>query len=171
MTPTQKRTAIVAGLFPFALGGVEVTHALERWEGNVLAVYADKLARDIPTRCAGDTNHVQAVGTKLTSDQCREINRWTLVKYGTAIALCTEWQHLTQRRFDALTLFAVNVGVSGACGSQAVKQINAGNIKQGCDLIAFKPNGEPNWSFADGKFVRGLHNRRLFERAWCGAGQ
>ena len=167
MTPTQRRAAIAAGLFPFALGGVEATRALERWEGNILGVYADELARGLPTRCAGDTNHTMPVGTKLTSDQCREINRWTLVKYGTAIAWCTEWRHLSQHRFDALTLFAVNVGVSGACGSQAVRQINAGNIKQGCDLIAFKPSGAPNWSFVDGKFVRGLHNRRQFERDWC----
>lgn len=167
MTPAKRRAAIAAGLFPFALGGFEATKALERWEGNVLSVYADKLARDLPTRCAGDTNHSMPVGTKLTSDQCTEINRWTLIKYGTAIAYCTEWKHLTQHRFDALTLFAVNVGVAGACGSQAVKQVNVGNIKQGCDLIAFKPSGAPNWSYANGIFYRGLHSRRQFERDWC----
>lgn len=167
MNLNSKKAAIAAGTFPFVLGGAAVTTALERWEGNILRVYADELAGGLPTRCAGDTNHNMPVGTRLTSDQCREINKWTLIKYGTAVAWCTEWKYLTQSRFDALTLFAVNVGVNGACGSQAVRNINAGQISYGCRLIAYKPNGEPNWSYAGGKFYQGLHNRRKFEYAWC----
>lgn len=163
----NRKAAIAAASFPFVMGGAAVTGALERWEGNILKVYPDHLAGGLPTRCAGDTNHTMPVGTRLTSDQCREINKLTLIKYGTAIAWCTNWDHLTQSRFDALTLFAVNVGVNGACGSQAVRQINAGNIRAGCNLIAFKPSGEPNWSYAGGKFYQGLHNRRQFERDWC----
>ena len=49
-------------------------------------------------------------------------------------------------------MFAINVGVSSACNSQAFKAINAGNIKTGCRLIAYKPSGAPNWSYAGGKF-------------------
>jgi GH24 family phage-related lysozyme (muramidase) len=155
------------GILPFVLAGATVAGGLERWEGNIKEVYADKLAYNVPTMCAGMTDWKAVVGTKLTDDQCRVINKATLVKYGTAIAYCTEWKHLTQYRFDALTLFAVNVGVSAACGSSAVKAINRGDIKGGCDLIALKPNGTPNWSYAGGKYVRGLYNRRLFERDWC----
>lgn len=32
-------------------------------------------------------------------------------------------------------------------------------------LLANKPNGSPNWSFAGKVFYRGLYNRRLAERS------
>lgn len=140
---------------------------LERWEGNILTVYADRLADGIPTRCAGDTNHSMAVGTKLTDDQCKEINKLTLIKYGIGVLSCTNWDHLTPYRLVGLTLFAINVGQSGACGSQSFKAINAGRIAEGCDLISTRPDGSPNWSYAGNKYVPGLQRRRLGERDFC----
>ena len=80
---------------------------------------------------------------------------------------CVDWQYLTQQRLIALTTFAINVGKSGACGSQAVRQINLGNIGAGCRLMAYAPSGAPNWSFASGKYVQGLHNRRKAEMRLC----
>lgn len=142
-------------------------HELEKFEGNILTVYADTLARGIPTRCAGDTNHRMAVGTKLTSDQCKEINKFTLIGYGTAVLSCTSWEHLTPTRLVGLTMFAINVGVNGACGSQSLKAINRGDIKVGCDLLATRPDGKPNWSYSDGVYRQGLQNRRQGERALC----
>jgi len=59
------------------------------------------------------------------------------------------------------------VGKEGACGSQAVRNINAGRVMQGCDLIARTPDGRPNWSSAGGKYVQGLQNRRQAERKLC----
>ena len=60
-----------------------------------------------------------------------------------------------------------NVGKAGACGSQAVQQINLGNLAAGCNLIARTPSGAPNWSSAGGQYVQGLQNRRQAERALC----
>lgn len=140
---------------------------LEKFEGNVLSVYADNLARGIPTRCAGDTNHSMPVGTKLTSDQCREINKLTLIRYGSAVLACTTWENLTPKRLVGLTMFAINVGTSGACKSQSFKAINRGDIKAGCDLLARRPDGSPNWSYAGGRYVQGLQNRRQAERSLC----
>jgi lysozyme len=152
---------------PFVLAGGMALAGLVRWEGNVTHVYADRLAGGLPTYCAGATGWDQQVGKQLSEEYCAKVNRGTLLKYGTAIAACTEWQHLNQFRFDALTLFAVNVGVNAACGSRAVRLINAGQIKEGCDALARTPDGNPSWSFASGKYVQGLQNRRLFERDWC----
>lgn len=140
---------------------------LEKFEGNILAVYADKLANGIPTRCAGDTNHAMAVGTKLTSDQCKEINKLTLIKYGVSVLGCTNWERLTPKRLIGLTMFAINVGVNGACSSQSFKAINRGDIKAGCDLLARKPDGSPNWSSSMGVYRQGLQNRRQGERTLC----
>lgn len=143
---------------------------LERLEGNVLGVYADELANGLPTRCAGDTNHSMPVGTNLTADDCREINKLTMIKYGTSVLACTKWENLNGDRLVGMTLFAINVGSGGACGSQAFKSINAGRIQEGCNLLAIKPNGQPNWSHASGRYVQGLQNRRQAERKLCLSG-
>lgn len=143
---------------------------LERLEGNVLEVYADHLAGGIPTYCAGRTDWNAKVGTKLTDDQCREVNKTTILEYGVAVLGCTEWSNITPHRLIGLTMFAINVGKAGACNSQAFKAINAGDIARGCNLIATKPNGQPNWSTAGGRYVQGLQNRRQAERTLCGDG-
>ena len=157
--------ALLAALTsPFALS------TLERFEGNVLSVYADKLANNIPTYCAGRTDWKAPVGAKLTSDDCKEVNKVTILEYGYSVLGCTNWQHLTPRRLVALTMFAINVGKEGACGSQAVKQINLGNIDAGCRLIARTPAGLPNWSSANGVYVPGLQNRRQAESTLCPQG-
>lgn len=161
-----RKGAIPAALLA-ALTSPLAFSTLERLEGNILEVYRDKLANGIPTYCAGRTDWSAKPGTKLTSDQCREVNKATLLEYGYTILGCVNWDYLTARRLIGLTMFAINVGKEGACGSQAVRQINAGNVLAGCDLIARTPSGAPNWSYANGVYVQGLQNRRLAERALC----
>lgn len=161
-----KRKAVPAVLAAALVSPVALV-TLERLEGNVLAVYADHLAEGLPTFCAGRTDRNSIVGTKLTSDQCQAINKLTLIEYGYSVLECTNWNNLDSDRLIGLTLFAVNVGKSGACKSEAVKAINSGKIAEGCDLIAKKPDGRPNWSNAGGKYVQGIQNRRLAERELC----
>lgn len=141
--------------------------SLERWEGNIHRVYADHLAGGLPTFCAGRTDPDAVVGTALTSDQCQTINKITLLEYGYAVLGCVNWDYLTPPRLVGLTLFAINVGKEGACGSRAVRLINAGQFPAGCDAIARGPDGRPAWSYAEGKFVQGLQNRRQAERKLC----
>src|SRR5574337_1184479 len=140
---------------------------LERLEGNVLRVYRDNLAGGLPTYCAGRTDWRATPGARLTSDQCRDVNKTTLLEYGYAVLGCVNWDYLTASRLIGLTMFAINVGKDGACGSQAVRSINAGQVVQGCDLLAYRPDGRPNWANAGGVFVPGLHNRRKAERQLC----
>lgn len=153
--------------FILALTSAPTLTLLTTLEGNILKVYPDKLAGGIPTYCAGKTDWKAPVGKTFTSDQCDEVNRTTLLEYGFAVLECTTWSKLNPDRLVALTMFAINVGKQGACTSQAVKAINAGDIQGGCRLIAYKPSGAPNWSYAGGVFVRGLHNRRLIEYNLC----
>ncbi len=163
-----RKGAIPAALLAALTSPLAYT-TLERWEGNVLRVYADNLAGGLPTWCAGQTQGPKPgpVGTKLTSDQCAEINKGTLLEYGYAVLGCVNWNFLSAKRLIALTVFAINVGKDGACGSQAVRQINAGNVLAGCDLLARTPSGAPNWSTAGGVYVPGLQNRRQAERKLC----
>lgn len=167
MPASLARKGVIPLALLAALTGPLATATLERWEGDVLRVYADNLAGGIPTYCAGRTDWQAPVGARLTSDECREVNKATLLEFGYAVLGCTTWAHLTPARLVALTIFAINVGKEGACGSQAVQAINAGRVVQGCNLIARTPGGAPNWSYADGKYVQGLQNRRQAERGMC----
>ena len=165
----MRKGAIPAALLA-ALSSPLAYAELERWEGNILHVYEDKLANGIPTFCAGRTDWKAKPGTKLTSDQCQEVNKITLLEYGYAVLACANWDYLTPKRLIGLTMFAINIGKDGACGSQAMQNINAGRVDQGCNLIARTPSGAPNWSNAGGKYVHGLQNRRQAERALCLSG-
>lgn len=161
------RKGVVPAALIAALGSPFAYTTLGALEGNVHRVYADNLADGIPTFCAGRTDWKAPVGTTLTDDECDAVNKATLLEYGYAVLGCTNWDYLTPRRLVGLTMFAVNVGKSAACNSQAVRAINTGQVQKGCDLIAFKPDGSPNWSNSGGKFVPGLFNRRRAERSLC----
>lgn len=161
------RKGAIPAAFLAALTSPMAYTMLERWEGNVLHVYADHLADGLPTYCAGRTDKAAVLGTKLTSDQCQEVNKATMLEYGYAVLGCANWDHLTPNRLVALTMFAVNVGKEGACNSRAMRLINAGDVSGGCGALATGPDGKPAWSFAGGKYVQGLQNRRQAERTLC----
>lgn len=165
------RKGVVPAALIAALSSPLAYHELERLEGNIHKVYADHLAGGLPTYCAGRTDPKAVVGTRLTSDQCREVNKVTLIEYGYAVLSCTNWDHLTERRLIGLTLFAINVGKARACGSESVRQINAGNISLGCRLLSTRPDGTPNWSYVGATYIQGLQNRRQAERALCASGE
>lgn len=161
------RKGVIPATFIAALTGAPAYTMLERWEGNIQHVYADKLAGGIPTYCAGRTDWKAPVGATITSDDCKEVNKTTLLEYGYAVLGCVEWGRLNESRLVALTIFAINVGKAGACGSQTVKAINAGHILEGCRLIATRPDGKPNWSYANGVYIPSLQNRRQAEATLC----
>lgn len=165
--PSLARKGVIPTVLLAALMSPFAYLTLERMEGNALQVYADKMAAGLPTFCAGRTDPHAKVGTRLTTDQCEQINRRTLLEYGYAVLGCVNWDYLTARRLIGLTMFAINVGKDGACNSRAVRLINAGNVAQGCDALARTPDGRPAWSYAGGKYVQGLQNRRQAERSLC----
>lgn len=161
------RKGVIPAALVAALTSPAAVMTLERWEGNILHVYADHLAHGLPTYCAGRTDKGAVVGAKLTDDDCREVNKITLLEYGYAVLGCANWDHLTPDRLVALTMFAVNVGKEGACASRAVRLINAGDVLAGCAALATGPDGKPAWSYAGGRYVQGLQNRRQAEKTLC----
>ena len=164
---TTARTGIASAAAAAVLTSAFAVGQLERLEGNVLRVYPDRLANNLPTYCAGMTDRAAPVGTQLTSDTCRAVNGATLIEYGAAVLRCLKWDNVSGYRLIAITLFAINVGKDGACGSRAVRLLNAGRIAEGCRALAFGPDGRPAWSYAGGVFVQGLLNRRIAEADIC----
>ena len=150
---------------------------LDRWEpakGSPdahLVVYADKLAQGLPTVCNGITKHVATipvvVGEKWTQEMCNQQEEQAVAKIQDSLAQCFKVLP-PQSVFDAATSHAWNFGVGKTCSSAAMKQWNKKDYTLGCRLIAYQYDGTtPNWSFSDGKFVKGLHNRRVDEMQTC----
>ena len=158
-------TGVIALASPFLM------NFLGKWEGREHVVYADKLAGGLPTVCKGITRWTSPypviVGERWSVEKCNEVERKVTIETQVKLAQCITNKHITQPVFDALTSHAHNVGVGSTCASRAVRLINAGHIREGCDALAHSENGRPAWSYASGKFIQGLYNRRLGERKLC----
>lgn len=152
---------------PLVLGGAAIISAMAQWESQELTVYADKLAGGLPTYCSGRTQPPRPVGSTLTVEECNEVDRQTAIEYGAGVLNCIPADRLDQNSFDAMTLFAINVGIAGACGSRAARLMREGQRIEACRAMATGPDGKPAWSYAGGVYVRGLQNRRQYERNWC----
>ena len=76
-------------------------------------------------------------------------------------------ERIPQSVFDMATSHAWNVGVRNTCASQAMKAWQAGDWELGCRRLQVSDGGKLVWVYANGKFVRGLANRRADERANC----
>ena len=154
---------------------------LGTWEGNGQnVVHADNLARGLPTVCKGITRHTSpypvVVGDYWSDTRCSEVEQLVISKGQLQLADCITNQDVGQNTFDALSSHGHNFGNPSTCASRAVGLINAGRIKEGCQALAWAPDGKtPVWAFvttAQGTkvFMPGLHARRLAEVALCEAG-
>jgi GH24 family phage-related lysozyme (muramidase) len=170
------RTKIATGAI--ALASTALLGFLGRWEGegqNV--VYADKLARDLPTVCKGITRHTSpypvVIGDYWSDARCEQVEQLVIEKGQLALADCLTNQQIGQNTFDALSSHGHNVGVPSTCASRAVGLINAGRIAEGCKALAWAADGKtPVWAYvtnAQGRkvFVPGLHARRRDEARLC----
>jgi len=150
---------------------------LHKWEPDksspdaYLYVYEDKLASNTLTVCSGLTNAVSPKrlikGDKWTPEDCTTNEAIVLSRLQEKLALC--FRVLPPHSvFDATTSHAWNFGVNKTCSSEAMRQFNLKNYSLGCRLLAYQYDGTtPNWSYSDGKFVKGLHNRRIDEMKTC----
>lgn len=173
------RKLIITGTISLVLGSSTLMAFLAKWEGegqNV--VYADKLARGLPTVCMGVTRHTSPypviVGDYWSPERCAEVEKLVVEKGQLALADCLTNPNIRQNTFDALSSHGHNVGVPSTCASRAVGLINAGRIKEGCRALAWGADGRPVWAYVtdakgNKRFVPGLHARRLEEAQLCAA--
>lgn len=172
------RNKIAAGTI--TLASVGLMAFLGKWEGDGQnTVYADKLARGLPTVCKGITRHTSpyplVVGDYWSDARCAEVEQLVVRKGQLQIVDCITNQDVGQDTVDALSSHGHNFGNATTCASRAVALINAGRIAEGCKALAWAPDGKtPVWAYvtdAQGRktFVRGLHARRVAEAKLCGA--
>jgi len=151
-TPAKTTIAGVMGSAALAsalLGG------LTQWEGKKNVGYLDIVG--IPTACVGDTNNV-VVGKFYSDAECRARLEQQAIVHVNEVKRCTP--SIGGGQLVAAGLLAYNIGGAAYCQSTVDRMFDAGNIRAGCDAFRM-------WNKAGGKVVRGLVNRREFERTLC----
>lgn len=132
------------------------------WEGKRNVPYIP-IPGDVPTVCYGETK----VQMRRYSDaECVAMLKQSLVKYGDGVLQCIAVP-INSNEHAAYSLFAYNVGVANFCGSSLLRKLNRGDHIGACKGLATADSGKPAWSYAGGRYVQGLQNRRLFERNLC----
>lgn len=119
-----------------------------------LTPYKDQAG--IPTVCSGHTGKDVVIGKKWTPEDCKSVLIKDLGDHAQGMLQCVNVP-LTVDQFNALTLFAYNIGVGAFCKSNSVlKPLNAGNYEEAA-------KGMYKWVYVDGKYNKGLYNRRVKE--------
>lgn len=132
---------------------------LKDWEGCRLSVYRD--AAGLPTIGIGHLIKKGESFTTLTIEQALELLAADLAPFERTVNAGVSVP-LAQDQFDALVIFAFNVGAAGFAQSTLLKKLNAGNY----DAV---PEQLMRWTKAGGKQCQGLVNRRQNEiKLWRG---
>lgn len=136
--------------------------AVKAYEGLWLVAKVDTIGTGQPvTACYGETENLQK-GQRFTKAECDDLLEVKLKRYDAEIGHCIAVQ-LPDLTRAALISFAYNIGWAGACRSQVVAKMNAGDLRGGCAALM-------QWTRAQGRVVQGLVNRRAKERSLCLAG-
>jgi lysozyme len=148
-----RKSAAAAAMAVAVVGG---------FEGLRQTAYPDPATKGPPwTVCYGETAGVKR-GDHHSVAECKAM---FVASLGNAdvIERCVKVP-MPDTREVALVSFAYNVGPGGACGSSAVRLINAGRTREGCGALLL-------WNRAAGIVFPGLTRRRQAERALCLEGQ
>ena len=110
----------------------------------------------IPTVCSGHTGKDVVMGQKWTPEMCKAVLIKDLNKAGYGLLECVNVP-LDINQFNALALFALNIGVPSFCKSNTVlKPLNQGRYEEAA-------KGMYKWVYVGGIYSKGLYNRRVKE--------
>lgn len=147
----QRNKWLVGSVTAFILAAA--THL----EGRRHIAYQD--VANIWTVCDGYAQK-DVIRDRYYSDaECDDMAKTQLAAHGKAMLECVNVP-LNLNQYAAYTLFTYNVGSGAFCRSSLLRKLNAGDYVAAC-------NGLLAWNMAGGKVVRGLSNRREYERSLC----
>lgn len=128
-------------------------------EGLKLVAYKDRLARDLPTVCYGETRGIE-LGMRFTKAQCDAMLVKALGEFAdSSVERCIKTP-IKDEPYVAFLDLAYNIGAGAFCQSTVVKRWNAGDKAGACDaVLLFNRSG--------GQVRKGLVLRRQRERALC----
>lgn len=132
---------------------------LKKWEGCELKAYQD--GGGVWTIGYGLTTAAGIVqvyrGMVITEAQAADYLARALVKYERTVVEAIK-RPMTQNQFDAMVSLCYNIGQGAFAGSTLVRRFNSGDIDGAADAFLM-------WVKDNGRFVKGLENRRKDERA------
>lgn len=141
------------------IGGVAAAAVLAIvpfFEGTILHTYKDPIG--IITSCTGHVDATLKLGTVYTPAECDAQLQTDLLKHADDLA-CIK-APLNPYQTAALLSFTFNVGKGSFCGSTLAKRFNAADYAGGCKELL-------RWTYAGGKELPGLVNRRRAEYDLC----
>lgn len=152
---SRSRGGWVAILFAF----------LVTWEGVKQVAWHDPIdPPGVNTVCIGHIEDVE-VGDTYTKVQCEAMLEKDIPRYVKPVQACvTNFDAQPTLRKVALVSLAYNIGTRGLCKSSVVRKLNAGDVQGACDAFLL-------FDRANGRYIQGLHNRRVAERKLCIKGE
>lgn len=147
------KAATAAGL---AAALALATPLVVKWEGIRNDPYNDIVG--VRTVCVGETN--VAMRRYSTPECLAMLNKALTNRYAADVARCTPIIADKPYLFAAAISLSYNIGTAAYCRSTVARRFNAGDFVGAC-------NGFLSWSYAGGRQVQGLLNRRRDERKLC----
>lgn len=163
MNAVQKFGAAVALAAAAITGGFAA-----KWEPGRDRTVAYLDIAGVPTICDGHTKGVK-LGMRVTDAQCDAWRAQDIAQAQDIVAECIDYP-LTANQLGALGDAVFNIGPKVVCGSTLQRKANAGDMRGACAELTDALNSDGRrrgWSFAAGRFVQGLFNRRVDERNVC----
>lgn len=132
---------------------------LEYFEGRRNDAYPDPATGGDPwTIGVGHTGPEVHKHLMWSDDKIDEVLAEDLVKFEAGVSKLTAGRRLEQGQFDALVLFAFNVGLGALAGSTLLRKFMAGDVRGAADEFR-------RWDKAAGKSMLGLRRRRAAEQS------
>lgn len=151
MTGKQKLAGTVGAAAAALLIGT-----VAMWEGVNTKPHWDNIGK-VWDVCYGDT----AIELReYTEEECRDTLARRLTDYAKPVLKRNPELAGHDPQLVAATSLAYNIGVGSYNRSTVAKRFSAGNWRGACDAFL-------SWSYAKGKQIRGLLNRRKAEREIC----
>lgn len=138
------------------IGSAMLCSTIFAFEDKVNVVCLDAVG--IPTVCIGHTGGIK-LGQRLSDEECNVLFQDDAKTAINAINELVKVK-ISEHTAVALTSFVFNVGKENFRKSTLLKKLNSGDIVGACNEL-------PKWSYARGKKLKGLANRREKERELC----
>lgn len=149
-------TAASAALMALAMGtgGSQIA----QWEGTKYEAYRDIVG--VLTVCTGHTGPDIVVGKVYTPAECKALTEKDAMTAAKGVLSVSPNLLYHPMQLAAAVSFSYNVGTGTYGKSSVARAFNNGDFKVGCDALL-------KYTFAGGKYVQGLANRRAEEHRIC----
>lgn len=156
MANTKAKIAGTAGGIAAAV--TLILPAIQQWEGNKPRPYRDVVG--VLTVCSGHTGSDIVVNKAYTDKECKVILDKDITKFTQGVLAISPELESRPYILASTISFSYNVGLTTYRNSSVAKNFKAGQWKAGCDrMLAY--------TYAGGKYIPGLANRRKAEHEIC----